>query len=427
MPGLAFAQRVQDLLAATFHSWFALNTEDPKGRWTPEALAFRRLLRQQVPTTVWTGDFNGAPVVWVQRDTRTKRWRVEAAALPSDLADFLASYDTQGDLTKPFSDGPYLWVLRCGTSSPTTLLQRIQPLELFAQALRLDTEKAVRQWQNDLTAVYDRIGYQPLSLTFADPPPAPHPAMAMLSQDVQDILRPPTYAMLVEQVKACTPLACVPEEVAFVLERCLRLFLLGYQEWDLFTVSDHYAGLALEASLRWLYWRCFTYPTLLEWRDADGQVREWQRIREPRADWVGHRPVRYDVERGPWRLWVNGRPLDTRKRTLVDWAHEQQWLAPSEIRQTRILLQYRDVFSHPAGPHVRWYGSVEDHVTTAAALINAMWSRWADPDRVPWHGAFWSRPRWASRPHTPSRPDAQRPSARTSSRRVRLRDPAGQG
>lgn len=396
MPDLAFAKRVQEILAAACYQWFAANTEDPDRGWTPEALAFRRLLRQQVPTTVWTGNLDGAPVVWVQRHARTKRWHVETAPLPADIADHLAGSTHM----VTFPTGPYLFALR-GLDSGLLFLPRPGDHGPFDMALSHDMAVAVSTWRRQLAEAYTIIGRRPLTLRVDDPPPRPHAAIALVGQWVNGQTRHLEYADLLKRVREWAPLTCVPEEVAFVLERCLRLFLLGYQEWDLFTVSNHYAGLALEASLRWLYWRCLAYPATLEWRDADNHVRKRVDLAKPTSDWVGQWPLRRTANKGPWRLWVNSQRLDARKTSLVDWARRQQWLGPEEIRRAHGLLAFRDLFSHPTGPHVQWYGWVHDDVETSAALINAMWSRWAYPDRVPWSGVFWTRPRWASRPKAP--------------------------
>lgn len=46
---------------------------------------------------------------------------------------------------------------------------------------------------------------------------------------------------------------CVPQSIWEVFNRAVKLYAYGYQEWEFFTMAQHYALLALEASLRALF------------------------------------------------------------------------------------------------------------------------------------------------------------------------------
>ncbi len=368
----------------------ARDVNDPEEQWTPEALMYRRVLLRHFPSTVYTCDRDQATFIWLARGAPTRQWRlVEATALPPQIPADVAPGSSAAYPTGPL----VLWMSRF---PPLNGLDAFCPklAWMVTVALRVEVDEAVADYRSRVGQVYTGIGTRSLTLRPEEPPPRAHPNIQIVGRWEQGRVRRLSYADVVKVVEHCVPLLCVPEDVAFVLQRCLRLFLAGYQEWDFFTVSEHYAGMALETSLRTLYYRCFTYPAHLQWRDHDTVV-ESITLQSPSRGWMRYRGSHVSWDGSPLKPFLNGIALDTRKGSLLSWARRHQWLSPGEIWQGQSLFELRDYMSHPDGPHVDWYGWAAKQVQTSAWLINSMWSRYTHPDIVPWDGEFWSQPKWA--------------------------------
>lgn len=294
--------------------------EDPRNAgW--HALAYRAVLKHHFPTRVYLGTINGRTVAWVLARSRTKRWQVEDVATVPTVIVNAVQPDGWGGAG---SDDVLCWMQE--PSDPVFSMALPQDLRNHLDYwLSPAVQALVDHWAHQRRAAFQTIGQRPWTLRLPDNPVA-DPRMGAVAGP----RGPATFETVVGTAHDGWPLACVPDDVASVMERCLRLWVWGYQEWDFFTVSEHYAGLALDTSLRALYLRSFAYPAHVRFEDQTGEVVSEVTWQKPEPAWLRFNPDKQSPSfRG--RIYINDTLLDLRKHALVKWANSQQWLSPGEV------------------------------------------------------------------------------------------------
>lgn len=382
----SWGRRFLELLKAYYWAVVSEDVDDPRLRWEAAKLAYRRVVKVTFPTTVYEGRVGNITVAWATSgQRRQRRWQVHPSAeVPAEIVQLVAQGVDSGGMLQPRG----IWAVEPVRDLPAAL-QVVNHVDHIEWWLGVEQDRLAAEWARVKAAACDEIGSAELGFQLPSHPAA-DPRMTAVARLDQARIRRVTFEDVVDVAERARPLACVPDDVAFVLRRCLCLLVWGYSEWDFFTVAQHYAGLALESSLRLLYYSSFALPVTLSWRDKDGISVEEVRVNTLDRGWLRYRPSPRGL-----RLHINGQLADTRKGSLMEWARRHQFVSPEEVRQAKNLFELRDYMSHPDGPHIEWIGRAEQRVLAAAETINGMWARFSHPDAVPWEGDFWSRPRWA--------------------------------
>jgi hypothetical protein len=147
------------------------------------------------------------------------------------------------------------------------------------------------------------------------------------------------------------------------------LYVHGWTEWQFFTAAEHYAVLAIEASLRALYedW-LGEVDVVLEGQQREDSRRVRRRIR-PRYEAL--RAASQDLQGAS----VNGLPFPRAKEQFSSHALHIGALSQWEKRQCDTLLSIRNMLSHPEFAQIHGIGDVRRTIRDAATLINLMWCR----------------------------------------------------
>lgn len=137
-----------------------------------------------------------------------------------------------------------------------------------------------------------------------------------------------------------------------LLNRAAKLYAFGYLEWEFFTMAQHQATMALEASLKALYMRGRAVPLRILVRNGQNAVveeREFPQGLNP------HRAVAQQVEElrkahrssasANHRVLVDGAPFPAKKTELAQWALQQEWISANEHRVLLAQLRRRAIGS----------------------------------------------------------------------------------
>ncbi len=236
-----------------------------------------------------------------------------------------------------------------------------------------------------------------------DTPPCPEMAGVGRLQRAQDT-GPVTARDLFNDLAAIRALTVVPTPVWILLNRAAKLYAFGYLEWEFFTMAQHQATMALEASLKALYMRGRAVPLRIQVRNGQNAVveeREFPQGLNP------HRAVAQQVEElrkahrssasANHRVFVDGAPFPAKKTDLALWALQKEWISANE--PTVLVAQFgrRDRMSHPEQAERDWISQVYGTLERCTRLINRMWARREVPTGLLWEQAYEKPPPWARR------------------------------
>jgi hypothetical protein len=175
---------------------------------------------------------------------------------------------------------------------------------------------------------------------------------------------------LVDDMEKCSCLLMVcPDEINQVMQRARLLYVHAYSEWEFFTISVHYAVLALEASVRAIYDKWLGNENV----EVTATVEEKpiiEMISGPRENilkWA-NREKAFNVK-------VKGLPLPRNKQQLLEHTVRIGALSKWEKEKCNQLLELRDTFSHPVGTFTNWISSAFNDIQESCLLINLMWAR----------------------------------------------------
>ncbi len=136
----------------------------------------------------------------------------------------------------------------------------------------------------------------------------------------------------------------VPDMVKCVFKRAKDLFVFGYFRYEFFTISEHYALLALEAAIKARYAASLNGVALLTDSRNTALRHELQR--------PTHRDIEQfikNVRKVGWnenRLLVNGKPFPSSGKKLVKWLLEKRLVRRWEAEYYNIGLKLRNSLSH---------------------------------------------------------------------------------
>lgn len=188
-----------------------------------------------------------------------------------------------------------------------------------------------------------------------------------LSNYQQDELTAQDLVSDMQQVSGL--LTICPDGIEQVIQRTRLLYVNAYHEWKFFTISIHYAVLALEASLRMLYDEWLGVTEVEVSAEIEGSLVK-ERMTGPRENilkWV------YDQK--AIKVVVKGLTFPRNKPQLLNHAVTIGALSLWERERCEYLLKLRDDFSHPIGTFIEWISRSRDEIADSCLWINLMWAR----------------------------------------------------
>lgn len=177
--------------------------------------------------------------------------------------------------------------------------------------------------------------------------------------------------LLNDMIRESGLIVLCPNGVENVMQRARLLYVNAYSEWEFFTMSVHYAVLALEASLRSLYDAWLGSPPHLVKAKINGkQITQTlnYKNREEILRWSNQQEAR--------SVYVNDRRLPRTKSDLLNHAVNIKALKEWEVERCTYLLDLRDKFSHPTDVFIEWTSWARECIFESCLYINLMWSRY---------------------------------------------------
>ncbi len=154
----------------------------------------------------------------------------------------------------------------------------------------------------------------------------------------------------------------VPQSVKRTFENAKALYIFGYFHYNFFTISRHYAYLALEAAIKQRYF--MNLPNDIEISNKKGA----KKIKVSDFDGI----IRFGRENGyGTHFKLNGMPFPHSKEMLCEWLRENGIVSRYEEKRCLWGLESRNRFSHLTSPSI-WNPSTEPLIDVAN-LINKIY------------------------------------------------------
>jgi len=138
----------------------------------------------------------------------------------------------------------------------------------------------------------------------------------------------------------------VPEDVKRVFRRAKDLHIYGFFRYNFFTISQHYAYLALESAIKNRYYQSFGDESTLS--NQKGKTTKIGRLDHQRViDFCRERK-----DWNPYTLQINGEPFAYTTRNLLDWLVKKRILNIWERKQCENGMRFRHLMSHITSPSI---------------------------------------------------------------------------
>ena len=253
----------------------------------------------------------------------------------------------------------------------------LSAFDICRWALEARIEQETRRLAQLRENAFEAVGYRAMALDSA-PGPAGAQFEGLRASTIHWSRVDTAEDLVQDMVRATRILTVVPDGIESLMQRARLLYVHGWEEWEFLTVAEHYAAVALEASLRALYAACVGERAEITSGGSSGTPVVLEGSRD-----YQHLAM---AARGVKRPQLNGRPFPFNKAQLIDYAVATGALTRWEAeRQVGPLLGLRDVYSHPASASMNWIDSILRTMADCALCINLMWVRLGR--EVPWEFA----------------------------------------
>jgi len=206
-----------------------------------------------------------------------------------------------------------------------------------------------------------------------------HPAQELLEQDQRirsftrfnGDSRPLTVEDLQADVASIQLIPTVPEDVKRVFDRAKELYIFGYFRYDFFTISRHYAYLALESAIKNRYYQSLGSEVILTDRKGTLTVTFGRIDHQKVIDFCN----RNRKDGWDWRkVYVDGKKFAFKKEELLDYLVQNNIITMWEKRLCKRGLRQRNLLSHPTSSPIDFPGMAFRSIKEVAALIDKMFS-----------------------------------------------------
>lgn len=345
---------------------------------------------------------NNCIVIWITFGAKTKDWLVERH---EELPPILTIKEGCNGGYIPLHNTVYC-VSREGTSEfPVTIGIANNIYDIIKLKF---AEPILKDWDNKEKALFEEVGYRAWEIMPFPENPKPCPQISAFSRlTYEGEMSPLSYQDIVSQVNASSLLACVPKNVFEVLNRSAKLCIWGYQDWEFFTMSEHYSTMSIENCLKTLYVKMFKNPLHIVLENS--KTKE-QAIKEKidinsygdisvLAKWHSLRAKEH------WNVKsVNGESLlklkDRSKNDILHLLAKHNILSPGEVHDLNYPFLRRNDLSHPDGTDIQLAFDSLQLLEEIVKLTNRMWMRFLCPDRMIWENIWYKKPQWTQLSHT---------------------------
>lgn len=136
----------------------------------------------------------------------------------------------------------------------------------------------------------------------------------------------------------------VNEHVKRVFDGAKKLYVYGYFNYYFFTISQHYAYLALESAIQNRYIYSFGEKIILENKTGTEKIE----LRNPGYSYIfGYHKIKKDGKNwNPRVLKINGQEFLNEMGGLLNWLADKQILTKWEVKRCRSRINMRNILSH---------------------------------------------------------------------------------
>lgn len=152
----------------------------------------------------------------------------------------------------------------------------------------------------------------------------------------------------------------VPENVKRTFKRAKDLFIFGYFKYEFFTISQHYAFLALEAAIKARYISSLNGVALLTDQKKTELKHEIPKPAYYRIEEFARNGKKLGWDKS--RLLVNGKPFPFNGKELIKWLTSEHVIRKWDADRYNAGLQLRNILSHLEEPSI--------HMPSARTLEN---------------------------------------------------------
>jgi len=367
-------------------------------------LAMKHAIGVIMPCVVNEYVGNSFIVIWITFGTKTKDWLVQRyEELPPILMASVEKGYSGGYI--PLDNTVYI-VIKEDTSE---FLVTMGLADNIYEIIKLRfAEPILKDWDNKEKALFEEVGYQTWEIMPFPENPKPCLQISAFSRlTYEGEMSPLSYQDIVSQVNASSLLTCVPKNVFEVLNRSAKLCIWGYQDWEFFTMSEHYSTMSIETSMKTLYVKMFKTPLIIV---LENPKTKKQIIKEKidvntygdisvLAKWLGWETKEY------WYVEsVNGKPFlklkDRSKNDILHLLAKYNILSPGEVNDLNYPFLRRNDLSHPDGTDIQLAFDSLQLFAEIITLTNRLWMRFLYPDRMIWENIWYKKPHWTQLSHT---------------------------
>ncbi|MEA3416147.1 MAG: hypothetical protein U9R02_08350 [Thermodesulfobacteriota bacterium] len=185
---------------------------------------------------------------------------------------------------------------------------------------------------------------------------------------LNNLSRKPTVEDLQKDICDIQLIPTVPEEVKKIFKAAKDLYVFGYFRWYFFTISEHYANLAIESAIRHRYNQYLGEKVVLTCKGADLS----HEIIKPSYEGIfefckQNRKLGWNYH----KLKVNGENFPWRMGELLDWLLKNGIQTKWQRDRLKFAIDMRNALSHLESVKVRWIGTTE--LKRASVLINNLY------------------------------------------------------
>ena len=180
--------------------------------------------------------------------------------------------------------------------------------------------------------------------------------------------RTPTVEDLQKDICDIQLIPTVPEEVKKVFKAAKDLYVFGYFRWYFFTISEHYAHLAIESAIKHRYNQWMGEKVVLTCKKGNLSREMIKPSREGIFDFC-----KQNKKQGwdRYKLEVNGENFPVGMEDLWDWLLKNGIQTKWQIDQLKFAIDTRDALSHLESVPMRWIDTTR--LKRASVLINNLY------------------------------------------------------